>query len=183
MTTSHVPTPERQYGVALPVALIMTLLIALLGMTMLRGGIISELVASNQQQKFISTEAAQSSIESIWEYSYLKNEIAGGAGIAFNNPAPIPQPATATGLVDEYDFITDKGSVDVDGVVTVQYCGESMAAGSSLDASHSSVNLVSALVDVTSRASIGNTNARALVVQRAAITSVSTGREGDCEIH
>ena len=58
-----------------------------------------------------------------------------------------------------------------------------MAAGSSLDASHSSVNLVSALVDVTSRASIGNTNARALVVQRAAITSVSTGREGDCEIH
>ena len=50
MTTSHVPTPERQYGVALPVALIMTLLIALLGMTMLRGGIISELVASNQQQ-------------------------------------------------------------------------------------------------------------------------------------
>lgn len=183
MKTSQLAVSERQSGVALPVALIMTLLIALLGMTMLRGGVISELVAANQQQKFISTEAAQSSIESIWQYSYLKDEIAGGAGIAFNNPAPVPQPASATGLDGLYNLTSSKGKVQVSGQVTVQYCGERAAVGSSLDANQSVMGMGSALVDVTSNAAIDSTNARALVVQRAAITSVKTGREGNCVVY
>jgi len=176
----HTIAARRQSGIALPVALIMTLLIALLGMTMLRGGIVSELVTSNQQQKFISTEAAQSSIEAIWDYSYLKGQIS-AVGVAFDNPDPVPQPAAETGIIDNYDFDSLKGSVDIGGEVTVQFCGE--GEGSVLDANETSLSLGSALVDVSSRATIENTNAKSLVVQRAEITSVRSNRVGDCVIN
>jgi len=180
MTHWHTFVLRRQSGIALPVALIMTLLIALLGMTMIRGGLVSELVTSNQQQKFISTEAAQSSIEAIWNYSYLKDQIS-STGIAFDNPAPIPQPASETGIIDDYDFASSKGSVDIGGEVTVQFCGE--GEGSNLDASLNALSLGTALIDISSRATIENSNAKSLIVQRAAITSVRSSRSGNCVVN
>jgi len=185
----HNPVSNQQTGVALPVALIMTLLVALLGMNMLRGGIVNELVTSNQQQKFLTDEAAQSGVEAVWDYSYLKDEISESMENSFNNPEPTVQPISVTGISMEndangqYDLSASKGSVDINGEVTIQFCGESEAIGGSLDASESSTSLVAALVDVTSNTTIANTNARSLVVQRAAITSVRSGRVGNCVIH
>lgn len=171
---------SRQSGIALPIALILTMAMALLAVIMIRGGAFNELIAFNLQQKFISFEAAQSGVEAVWDPTYLKEQISDTDFNAYEEPEPIIQSLEKTGLDSQYDLEKSKGKIDVGGEVTVQYCGEAEPIGGSLDANEAAPGLVSVLVDVTSSASILHTNAKSIVVQRAALTSMKSGRKGAC---
>ena len=97
-----------------------------------------------------------------------------------NNPTPLPSPDTITGLNTEFDITSSTGSTDIEGLVTVQYCGEGQPVGSSLNADKSNPGTVYLLIDVNSVATINNTATQADHVQRAWISAPSTGRTGAC---
>lgn len=179
--TNSVAKRHRQRGAVLAVSLILLATVTMLGMTMLTGTRLNEKVTSNSQQKAIAFEAAESGIQSVWDVAYLREKITMGASVAVDNPPPVILPDSDTGMQADFDELdaNDRGS-DIDGEVSVQFCGEMPAAGSSMSEDLSTEKLVSMLVDINSVARIGNSSATADHLQRLRITSLRTDRTGNC---
>jgi hypothetical protein len=174
---------DGQRGAVLAVGLILLATVTMLGVTMLSGTRLSENITSNSQQKAIAFEAAESGIRSVWDVAYLRKNISLGASALVDDPPPIVLPDSDTGMQVDFDELDGNGrGSDIDGEVSVQFCGEIPAIGSSMSEDLSTAKLVSVLVDVNSVARIGNSGATADHVQRLRITSLRTQRTGNCPV-
>ncbi|MFK7852615.1 MAG: PilX N-terminal domain-containing pilus assembly protein [Granulosicoccus sp.] len=179
---NRLPLPHaRQRGVALVVSLVLLVAMTILGVATLSGTRLNEKITSNAQQKAIAFEVAESAIASVWNKEYLSQAIISNASDVGNDPAAIQSADADTGYSTDYDeFNYGKKVFDIDGTLTVQYCGEVAPVGSDLNADQSATQFVFMLIDVNSVAEVANSATRADHLQRGAATSAKTGRTGNC---
>lgn len=171
---------HREQGVALVVSLVLLVAMTILGVATLSSTRLNEKRTSNAQQKSIAFEVAESAIASVWDINYLKGAVISNPSMSGDDPAPVIAPDADTGIEGDYDQISNGKGVDVEGAVSVQYCGEVAPVGSDLSADESGTQIAFMLIDVNSVARIGNTGTRADHVQRASVTSTKTNRSGNC---
>jgi len=172
-----------QQGVSLVVSLVLLATMTIIGVTTMSGTRLNEQMASNSQQKSIVFEAAESSIESIVNnYDDLFDALT-DTTVALDNPDAVSIPDSLSNLDEGFDLRNpeDVLVVNVDGSLSVQYCGEAQLAGTSLDASLDSVGFTSVLVDINGIANISNSGASADHMRRVALTLPQTGRSGNCQ--
>jgi hypothetical protein len=170
-----------QRGVALVVSLVLLVAMTILGVATLSGTRLNEKITSNAQQKAIAFEVAESAIASVWDKAYLSKAVTSNFSDDGNDPAPILSLDSDTGFSSDYDQDNNgKKIVDIDGTLTVQYCGEVAPVGSDLNADQSAAQFVFMLIDVNSVAEVANSATRANHIQRGAATSAKTGRTGNC---
>jgi len=177
--------PRRsERGVALVISLVLLVAMTILGVATLSSTRLNEKITSNAQQKSIAFEVAESAIASVWDKGYLTNALTSGPADSANNPVAVQAPDADTGLAVDFDVKNGSGNtvVDVEGELTVQYCGETAPIGSDLNADESVTTFVYQLIDVNSVVQIANTNTRSDHVQRGAATSAKTGRTGNCPV-
>lgn len=168
-------------GVALAISLVLLLAMTVLGVATLSSTSLNEKMTSNAQQKAIAFEVAESAIASVWDKSYLEAAINSDPNNAGNDPDPIIVPENDTAISTDYDLISGGKGVDIDGVLTVQFCGEAQPEGTSLNADEGvSPPPVAYLIDVNSIVNIATTSTRADHVQRAAFSGPRTFRTGVC---
>jgi len=170
--------------VALVISLVLLMAMTILGVATLSSTRLNEKITSNAQQKSIAFEVAESAIASVWDKGYLTNALTAGPANSANNPVAVQAPDADTGLAADFDVKNGSGNtvVDVEGELTVQYCGEVAPIGSDLNADESVTTFVYQLIDVNSVVQIANTNTRSDHVQRGAATSARTGRTGNCPV-
>ena len=172
---------QRQRGVALVISLVLLVAMTILGVATLSGTRLNEKITSNAQQKAIAFEVAESAIVSVWNKEYLSQAVTSNPLDVGNDPAPIQSQESDTGFDSDYDQDKDgKNILDINGTLTVQYCGEVTPVGSDLNADQSATQFVFMLIDVNSVAEVANTATRADHIQRGAATSAKTGRTGNC---
>lgn len=172
---------KGERGVALVISLVLLVAMTILGVATLSGTRLNERITSNAQQKAIAFEVAESAIASVWDKEYLSQAITSNSLDVGNDPAPIESPDADSGFNSDYDQDKDgKTVVDIEGILTVQYCGEATPVGSDLNADQSATQFVFMLIDVNSVAEVANTSTRADHIQRGAATSAKTGRTGNC---
>ncbi|ASJ76556.1 pilus assembly PilX family protein [Granulosicoccus antarcticus] len=173
-------TPGRQQGVALVISLVLLVTMTILGVATLSGTRLNEKRTANAQQKSIAFEVAESGISSVWSKAYLTGAVTSDAADKGDDPAAIFSDDADTGLIGDFDQLSDGKGVNIEGTVSVQYCGETTNVGSDLSADESDVQLIFMLIDVNSVARVANSSTRADHVQRGAVTSVKTSRTGNC---
>jgi len=175
---------HSESGVALVISLVLLMAMTILGVATLSSTRLNEKITSNAQQKSIAFEVAESAIASVWDKGYLTNALTAGPANSANNPVAVQAPDADTGLAADFDVKNGSGNtvVDVEGELTVQYCGEVAPIGSDLNADESVTTFVYQLIDVNSVVQIANTNTRSDHVQRGAATSARTGRTGNCPV-
>jgi len=172
---------KPQSGVALVISLVLLVAMTILGVATLSGTRLNEKITSNAQQKAIAFEVAESAIASVWDKEYLSKAVTSNPLDVGNDPAPIESLDSDSGFSSDYDQEKDgEKVVDIEGTLTVQYCGEVTPVGSDLNADQSSTQFVFMLIDVNSVAEVANTATRADHIQRGAATSAKTGRTGNC---
>ena len=171
---------KRERGVALVVSLVLLIAMTILGVATLSSTRLNEKRTSNAQQKAIAFEVAESAIASVWDAQYLNVALTSNASDTGNDPEAIVSADADTELSFAFDQLTDGKGVDIDGELSVQYCGETNPVASDLSADLSATQLVFLLVDVNSVAQVANTSTEADHVQRGAVTSVKTNRTGNC---
>lgn len=174
------PTVFAQRGMALVVSLVLLASMTIIGVATLSGTRLNEQMASNAQQKSIVFEAAESAIETVANYNELFAAITSNPNASSNNPDQVQLSNDRTSLEDGYDLLTDGKGINIDGTLTVQYCGETQPIGTSLSAALDSGSLTAVLVDINSVASIGNSSASADHLRRVSFTMPQTGRAGNC---
>ncbi len=176
------PMWRREQGVALAVSLVLLVAMTILGVATLSSTSLNEKITSNAQQKSIAFEVAESAIASVWDKEYLSKALISGPANSGNNPVPITAPDADTGLTNDFDMQNSSGNtvVDIDGTLTVQFCGEVAPIGSDLNADESATTFVFKLIDVNSVVQIANTSTRVDHVQRGAATAAKTNRTGAC---
>ncbi|NND92740.1 MAG: hypothetical protein HKN42_17935 [Granulosicoccus sp.] len=182
MTTHRVPgvPRRRERGVALAISLVLLVAMTILGVATLSGTRLNEKRTANAQQKSIAFEVAESAIASVWDKAYLSKSVTSDPNNSGNDPVPVPAPDADTGISSEFDQGNADRGVDIDGTLTVQYCGETAPVGSDLNADESATQFVYMLIDVNSVVQIANSSTRADHVQRGAATSARTNRTGNC---
>ncbi len=179
--TSHsVSDYKSQSGVALAVSLVLLLAMTILGVATLSGTRLSEKAASNMEQKAVTFHVAESAIGSVWRAALLKETAVSGVGVLSDDSQAVEFARDLTGIESDYDLKTSGGGLDLDGVVTAQFCGETGVLEGSLDVDESSTRLVGMLIDVTGRVAIENTNTVTTNVRRGILTSIATGRTANC---
>lgn len=172
---------KKQSGLVLVVSLILMASITILGTATMSGTWLNERIAANSQQKFLSFQIAESTVETVWQAQLLRDTAISGASDILNTPDAVPISQDITGILTDYDLDTAGGGrVEVGGTVTAQYCGEMAAVSGSLNADESTPQLVGMLIDVTSDAQIDNTFARTITVKRGSVTAIATGRTANC---
>lgn len=169
-----------QRGVALVVSLVLLAAMTIVGVATLSGTRLNEQMASNSQQKSVVFEAAESAIESVVNYDDLFAAITSDTNASFDNPDLVPLPDSSSMLKDGYDLTTGGKGIDIEGTLSVQYCGETQPLGTSLDASLDGGALTAVLVDVNGIATVSNSSATADHLRRVAFTMPQTGRTGNC---
>lgn len=172
-------------GVALVISLVLLVALSLLAVSTLSSTRLNERIASNAQQKAIAFEVAQSAIElaaTVTEIDRTIVDMKNSGVAALNNPAAVPRDDFAPVLSTGFDQTNAAGkSLDVEGRVSIQFCGSAAPRGTSLDADISSGSLiVDNLFDVNGVATIANSATRADNVQRVAKKGPATGRTGNC---
>lgn len=175
---------KQQKGSALAVSLMLLATMTLLGMSVMSGTSLNERVVSNNQQKTISYEAAESAIRSVWNVDEFVGIIERIPPSQFNNPEPLGprNPKVELGSVfDQSSHQSQQLSVDVTADVTLQYCGETtFLSQSSMNSDESAVRYVGALFDINGTSEIAGSNAKSDHVQRGYILLPATGRTGNC---
>ncbi len=169
----------RQRGAALAVSLILMVAMTLVGVAMLSSTRLNERISGNAQQKAMAFEVVESGISSVWSAGFLRNLLA-TTEMSSNKPEAITIADSDTGMASDFDIVNAGLGTDIEGSLTVQYCGEVAPLGTSLNTDESMVHMVALLVDIRGQASIANTGTHADHVQRAALTSPQTGRTGNC---
>ena len=171
----------RQRGIVVFISLVLLVAMTILGVATLSGTRLNEKITSNAQQKAIAFEVAESAISSVWNKEYLSKAVISNSVDIGNDPAPLRSKDSDSGFSSDYDQDNNgKKVVDIDGTLTVQYCGEVAPVGSDLNADQSATQFVYMLIDVNRVAEVANTAARADHIQRGAATSAKTGRTGNC---
>lgn len=177
-------TRRRQRGVALAISLVLLVAMTVVGIATLAGTRLDEKVTSNAQQKSVAFEVAESAIDTVWSATALMDSVGSIPREEFDDPAAIAPGGVSTELSTAFD--QTKGahkSIDIDGEVTIRYCGESpLPSGSDLSADESGMQLAGALFDVNGVATIVSSATRAEHVQRGALVRPRTGRRGDCVV-
>lgn len=171
---------RREQGVALVISLVLLVAMTVLGISMMSSTRLNEKRTSNAQQKSIAFEVAESAIASVWDREYLSTAVTWDPSNGGNDPVAIDAPEEDTRISGGFDLMTDGRGVNIDGTLTVQYCGETAPVGSDLNADESGTQFVYMLVDVNSVAQVANTRTRADHVQRGATTTPKTNRTGNC---
>lgn len=172
--------PSKQSGVALAISLVLLLAMTVLGIATLSATGLNEKITSNSQQKAVAFEVAESAIASVWDKAYLINLLTSDPSNLGNDPEPVASPDADTGIISDFDMVTSGRGIDLDGELTVQYCGEVAPVGSDLNADESAPTFVYKLIDVNSVVRIGNSSTVADHLQRGAATSARTNRTGSC---
>ena len=179
---------RSQHGVALVVSLVLLVSMTIIGIATLSGTRLNEQIVSNSQQKSIAFEAAESALESVTNYTDLYTAITSDPNAAVNNPDAVVLADTESRLNTGYDLgkggqvavATSPLAVDIEGRLTVQYCGEVQPIGTSLSADLDSGQFTAILVDVNSVANVANSGARADHIRRVLFQVPQTGRTGNC---
>lgn len=178
------PTRHEQRGVALAISLVLLVAMTVVGIATLSGTRLNEKVTSNAQQKSVAFEVAESAIDTVWNPDELIASVEAIPASEFDAPEAIAPDGVAETLSNDYDQTREsdnRSTVDIEGSVTIRFCGESaLPEGSSLDADESSVGMAGALFDVNGVAEIANSAARADHVQRGSLVRPRTGRSGAC---
>lgn len=160
---------NAQNGSALLVSLLLLVAITIIGLSSLSGTATNEIIAANMQQKSIGFQASESSIKSVWNMTSLLN----------NTPASPLNDPPAVSLTRNTEY--DQAKVDVDGSVSVQYCGEDLLpVGNSLSADESALKLAAQIFDVHGVATIASTNVHTDHLQRGYVVRPVSGRTGNC---
>ena len=165
---------------ALVVSLVLLAAMTIIGVATLSGTRLNEQMASNAQQKSIAFEAAESAIESVTNYDQLFAAITSNPNASSDNPEQVYLSNDSTSLEDGYDLLTNGKGTNIDGTLTVQYCGETQPIGTSLSAALDSGSLTAILVDVNSIVGIDNSSARADHLRRVSFPMPQTGRAANC---
>ncbi|MEE9322753.1 MAG: pilus assembly PilX N-terminal domain-containing protein [Granulosicoccus sp.] len=175
---------QKQTGMALPIGLILLSAMTVVGIATLSGTRQNEVIASNSQQKAISFEAAESSIDSVWNVEYVVQSLDDIPADQINNPYATESSALNAELSLDFDqeSATDSGTaVDVEVSVAMQYCGETaLPSGSSLNADVSGLQFAGTLMDVNGKADIAGSMASSEHIKRGYIIRPKTGRTGNC---
>ena len=175
---------RRQQGMALAVSLVLLIAITIVGVTTLSGTRLNERIASNTQQKAITFEVAESSINSVWSVTDMLGSLDLLPTGSMNDPDPVSPPGIDAILSADYDQTNSNGvSVDVTAAVTIQYCGETtLPTGTSLSADESKMQMAGAMFDINGTASVAGSSAVSDHVQRGYIVRPKTGRTGVCVV-
>lgn len=173
---------QRQEGLALAVSLVLLVALTLIGITTLQGTRLNEKIASNSQQKAISFEAAESSIASTWNVDALLGSLKLIPENQIDNPDSVLLDDLSRQLSESLDQTNNFGkNVDINSVISVQYCGEQQVPRStSLNADDSVISLAGTLFDVNGVATIDGSGAHSDHVQRGYVVRPKTGRKGSC---
>ena len=173
---------RRERGVALAISLVLLVAMTVVGIATLAGTRLNERVTRNAQQKSIAFEVAESAIDTVWSAETVAATAASIPADEFDDPAPIELSESGVTLDEDFDqTLGDDTSVDVDGAVSIRYCGESpLPRGSSLSADESETRMVGALFDVNGVATIEGSATRSDHVQRGSLVRPATGRSASC---
>lgn len=174
--------PGSQKGIALVVSLVLLAAMTIVGVATLSGTRLNEQIASNAQQKSIVFEAAESAIESVSNYEDLYLAITSDPLAVGNNPQAVTLLDADVMLEDGYDTLKSGKGVDIDGTLSVQYCGEVQPIGTNLSAALDSGQISAVVVDINSQANITNSGARADHLRRVSFQMPQTGRTGNCQV-
>ena len=176
------PSRRAQRGVALAISLVLLVAMTVVGIATLSGTRLNEKVTSNAQQKSVAFEVAESAIDTVWNPDDLIESVEDIPASDFEDPQAIAPDGIAETLSRDFDQTRDtRSTVDIDGAVTIRYCGESaLPEGSSLDADESGAGMAGALFDVNGTATIAGSATRADHVQRGSLVRPRTGRGGGC---
>lgn len=174
------PFGSQQKGVALVVSLVLLAAMTILGIATLSGTRLNEQIVSNSQQKSIAFEAAESAIESVFNYPDLYGAITSDPQDSADNPDAVTLADIDSNLATGYDIGVDGKGIDIDGILTVQFCGESQPLGTSLNASLDSGVITAILVDINSVVNVANSGASADHIRRVQFQVPQTGRTGSC---
>lgn len=171
-----------QQGVVLVVSLVLMVAMTILGVATLSGTRLNELIASNTQQKSIAFEAAESAIESVSRHDFILTAITSDDDNAGNDPDVIVLPDSQSQLAETYDLLNEGRGINIDGTLSVQYCGESQPIGTNLNATLGSGQIAAIMVDINSQIDIANSSASADHLKRVSLLTPQTGRTGDCTV-
>ena len=143
---------DTQDGVALVVSLVLLVAMSLIAVSTLSGSRLNERVAANAQQKAIAFEVAESAVEAgfgDWKEGVELIQ----AGVEQEPPAE-RMTAFDTGLSVDYDQTrysrasATTTSVDIDGSVSIQYCGETtLTIGTDINANLNEPAMIGLLRD------------------------------------
>ena len=178
-------TRRDQRGVALAISLVLLVAMTVVGIATLAGTRLNEKVTSNAQQKSVAFEVAESSIDTVWDPAVLMGSVASIPEAEFDEPKAVAPSGVAKALSNGFDQKSASGersTVDIEGEVTIRYCGEGAPAGSSMSADESEVQMAGVLFDVNGVAEIHGSATRSDHVQRGSLVRPRTGRKGGCTV-
>ena len=174
MQTQGLPVHGRagartQSGMALVVGLVFLVAMIMVGVASLRGTTLNEKMAANTQNKIISFQVSESSIQRVWNVNTLLNNT---FPTPFHNP-PL-QSVDMAGVFDE-------PPMDIAARADIQYCGEvALPQGNSLNANQSGVKPAVYSYSVNGNGQVLVFNAFSQNEQRGVLTRPATGRGGNC---
>jgi len=179
----RVALPHSQSGVALAISLILLVAMTILGVATLSGTRLNEKITSNAQQKAVAFEVAESALETVSnDASGLMDSIRPAEGTTVqDNPEATTDPVRNAEISTKFDQLVGSVGTDIEGEVTIQYCGEGLPVGSSLSVDESGTPpLVGYLIDVNGLATIKNSSTRADHLKRVSVTRPGIGLSGSC---
>jgi len=172
---------QRQHGAALAISLILLVAMTILGVSALNSSRLSERVSSNAQQKAITFETAESVLMDVSSAADYRQKLE-ASRTSLIEPDPVLMNAETVGLNTLLDQFGSGGAstVDVDAVLTIQFCGEGIVNGTELSSTLDQATLIGYLYDVNSVASISNSNASSDHVMRQAVAGLKVDSIGKC---
>jgi len=173
-----------QQGMALAVSLVLLAAMTVAGIATLSGARLNERIASNGHQQSVAFEAVESAIRWAWSSDTVLGSLTAGPVQDYHEPPVAELEELSESFSTRFDQVRDgRASIDVEGVVTVRYCGESvLPLGSDLNADTSRPRLVATLFDVNGIAVIDGSATRGDHIQRGSLTRPATGRRGGCTV-
>lgn len=173
---------HRQRGVALAVSLMLLAAMTVIGIATLSSARTNEQIASNGHQKSAAFEAAESAIGWAWDLDTVLGSLPVDPDQSYHEPPAVVLDGLAGEFAMRFDQERDgQASLDIDGFVSVRYCGESaLPMGSDLNVDESRPRLVATLFDVNGVAGVAGSGARSDNVQRGSLTRPATARRGGC---
>ncbi len=181
---THHPQFQAQRGLALVVSLVLLVISSLIAIATLSGSRLSERVAGNTQQKAIAFEAAESAVELGFQQPLLY-AILPRSSTGTRKSEAISVDEITDNLAVDYDQTRDGfdgKTVDIDGELTIQFCGETtVPRGTSLNVNlDDPTRTVGTILDVNGIARVAGSATLADHLQRGYLPGPPTGRSGSC---
>ncbi len=182
--TERIRHRSRHNGSALAVSLLLLATMTLLGISVMSGTSLNERVVSNNQQKTISYEAAESAILSVWDVDEFVGVIERIPVSSFDKTEALEPLSSTLELSNAFDQSSDDSrsvTVDVAASVTLQFCGETAVMNrSGMNSDESAVRFAGAMIDINGTSEVSGSSAKSDHIQRGYILMPATGRTGSC---